>query len=127
MLATPGRARLAYEITGGDGSADVPLIHAGVNDPRSWRHVIEPPSPPHRCVAYDVRGFGETTYEREDGWSRVAPAVAVLDAAGVERPVVVASSLDGQTAGVRHTPGPPPSRRRGRAASGPGTEQPIYP
>jgi hypothetical protein len=45
-----------------------------------------------------VHGFDETTHEREDGWSRVAPAVAVLDAAGVERSVVVASSLNGQTA-----------------------------
>jgi hypothetical protein len=35
MLATSGRARLAYESAGGEGGADVPLIHAGVNDRRS--------------------------------------------------------------------------------------------
>jgi pimeloyl-ACP methyl ester carboxylesterase len=74
------------------------LIHAGVNDRRSWQHVIGQLSPRHRCVAFDQRGFGETTYEREDGWSPVADAMAVLDAAGLQRPVVVACSMGGQTA-----------------------------
>ena len=98
MFATSGRAQLAYDEHGGEGGADVLLIHAGVNDRRSWRHVVERLAPRHRCVAYDMRGFGETTYEREDGWSPVADAVAVLDAAGLERPVVVACSMGGQAA-----------------------------
>jgi pimeloyl-ACP methyl ester carboxylesterase len=45
-----------------------------------------------------MRGFGETTYEREDGWSPMADAVAVLDAAGLERAIVVAASMGGQAA-----------------------------
>jgi pimeloyl-ACP methyl ester carboxylesterase len=46
-----------------------------------------------------MRGFGETRYETEAGWSPIADALAVLDAAGVERPVViVACSMGGQTA-----------------------------
>jgi pimeloyl-ACP methyl ester carboxylesterase len=98
MLATSGRAQLAYEITGVEDGADVLLIHAGVNDRRGWHHVIERLAPSHRCTAYDRRGFGETTYEREDGWSPVADAVAVLDAAGIERAVVVACSMGGQEA-----------------------------
>ena len=98
MFAISGRAQLAYECTGVEDGADVLLMHAGVNDRRSWRHVIEQLSPRHRCVAFDQRGYGETTYEREDGWSPVADALAVLDAAGLEQPVVVACSLGGQTA-----------------------------
>jgi pimeloyl-ACP methyl ester carboxylesterase len=98
MFATSGRARLAYDSEGEQGGADVLLIHAGVNDRRSWRHVVDRLGPSHRCVAYDMRGFGETTYEREDGWSPVADAVAVLDAAALERPVLVACSMGGQTA-----------------------------
>src|SRR5215218_4933461 len=98
MFATSGRARLAYDRTGGDGGVDVLLIHAGVNDRRSWRHVIERLAPRHRCVAYDMRGYGETTYEREEGWSPRDDALAVLDAAGLERPVVVACSMGGQAA-----------------------------
>jgi pimeloyl-ACP methyl ester carboxylesterase len=98
MVATSGRARIAYDSVGGDGGADVLLIHAGVNDRRSWRHAVERLAPRHRCVSYDMRGYGETMYDREDGWSPVADAVAVLDAAGIARPVVVACSMGGQTA-----------------------------
>ncbi len=98
MLVTSGRARLAYESTGVEGGADVLLIHAGVNDRRSWHHVVERLAPRHRCVAFDTRGYGVTTYEREDGWSPVTDALAVLDAAGLERPVVIACSMGGQAA-----------------------------
>lgn len=98
MFVASGRAQLAYQITGVDDGADVLLIHAGVNDRRSWQHVIERLASRHRCIAYDARGFGETTYEREDGWSAVADAGTVLDAAGVEQAVVVASSMGGRTA-----------------------------
>jgi pimeloyl-ACP methyl ester carboxylesterase len=96
MFATSGKARLAYDVTG--SGPDVLLIHAGVNDRRSWRDVIERLSPRFRCVAYDMRGFGETAYEREDGWSPVDDAVAVMDAAGVSRAVVVAGSFGGLVA-----------------------------
>jgi pimeloyl-ACP methyl ester carboxylesterase len=98
VFAASGRAQLAYDVTGADGGADVLLIHAGVNDRRSWRHVVERLAARHRCVAYDMRGYGDTTYEPEDGWSPVADALAVLDAAGVERAAVVACSMGGQAA-----------------------------
>jgi pimeloyl-ACP methyl ester carboxylesterase len=45
-----------------------------------------------------MRGYGETTYEPEDGWSPAADALAVLDAAGLKRAVVVACSMGGQAA-----------------------------
>lgn len=98
MFASSGRAQLAFESTGVQDGTDVLLLHAGVNDRRSWHHVVERLKSRHRCVAFDARGFGETVYEREDGWSPVSDAVAVLDAAGVARPVVVACSMGGQTA-----------------------------
>jgi pimeloyl-ACP methyl ester carboxylesterase len=99
VFAASGKAQLAYDLTGpADPSNDVLLLHAGVNDRRSWRHVVDRLSDRCRCVAYDARGFGETTYEREDGWSPVQDAIAVLDAAGVERAVVVACSMGGRTA-----------------------------
>jgi len=98
MFASSGRAQLAYECTGVLDGAGVLLIHAGVNDRRSWQHVVERLSSRHRCVAFDARGLGETVYEREDGWSPVRDAIAVLDAAGLQRPVVVACSMGGQTA-----------------------------
>jgi pimeloyl-ACP methyl ester carboxylesterase len=98
MFATSGRARFAYESASVEDGADVLLIHAGVNDRRSWQHVIERLSPRHRRVAFDQRGFSETTREREDGWSPVIDALAVLDATGLKQAVVVTRSIGGQTA-----------------------------
>lgn len=98
MFASSGCARLAYETAGVRDRSDILLMHAGVNDRRSWQHVVKRLDARHRCVAFDARGFGETVYEREDGWSPVRDAVAILDAEGLGRPVVVACSLGGQTA-----------------------------
>jgi pimeloyl-ACP methyl ester carboxylesterase len=98
LYASCGRARLAYEISGDEGGAEVLLIHAGVNDRRSWHHVIERLGTGYLCVSYDMRGFGETTYEHEDGWSAADDALAVIDAAGLHRPVIIACSMGGQTA-----------------------------
>src|SRR5271170_1092506 len=95
MFATSGKARLAYDVTGEAGGADVLLIHAGVNDRRSWHHVVERLAPEHRCIAYDMRGFGDTTYESDDGWSAADDALAVLDAADAEQAIVVACSIGG--------------------------------
>lgn len=95
MFATSGHARLAYSSIGtGD---PVLLIHAGVTDRRSWRHLSERLAPDHRVIGYDQRGYGETTY-RPGPFSRIADAVAVLDAAGVARAAVVGSSMGGGTA-----------------------------
>jgi pimeloyl-ACP methyl ester carboxylesterase len=98
MMATSGLAQLAYDVTGGSqGGNDVLLVHAGVTDRRSWRPLVEVLADRHRCVSYDARGFGETTYEKQDGWSPVDDAVAVLDAAGVDEAVVVGASMGGGT------------------------------
>jgi pimeloyl-ACP methyl ester carboxylesterase len=95
MEILSGNAVLAAQ-SHGSGSPDVLLLHAGVTDRRSWRHVVDA-LPDRRCIAFDARGYGETTYEPEDGWSRVDDAVAVLDAYGVESAVVVACSMGGRT------------------------------
>lgn len=98
MFASSGRAQLAYETTGLGGGVDIALIHAGVNDRRSWRHVIHRLGGRHRCIAFDARGFGETSFEPEDGWSPVSDTLAVLDAVGCDRAVFVGCSMGGQTA-----------------------------
>lgn len=100
MFVSSGKARIAYDVVGsaGDGGQDVLLLHAGVNDKRSWSHVVDRLSARHRCVAFDRRGYGETTYEPEDGWSDVGDAIEVLDAMGIDRAVVVACSMGGATA-----------------------------
>lgn len=125
MFATSGQAELYYESEGVAGGADVLLIHAGVTDRRSWRHVIDRLSARHRCVAFDMRGYGDTTYEPEAGWSCIADAVSVLDAAGLARPVVVACSIGGAAAidlTLAH-----PSRVAGLALIGSGIRGAPYP
>jgi pimeloyl-ACP methyl ester carboxylesterase len=96
MEITSGNATLAAE-SHGSGSPDVLMIHAGVTDQRSWRHVIDRLSG-HRCLTYDTRGYGRTTYETDDGWSYVGDAVAVLDAYDIGSAVVIGCSNGGRTA-----------------------------
>jgi pimeloyl-ACP methyl ester carboxylesterase len=96
MQITSGNAVLAAE-SQGSGSPDVLMIHAGVTDQRSWRHVIDR-LPDHRCLTYDQRGYGRTTYTAEDGWSQVDDAVAVLDAYEVASAIVVGCSMGGRGA-----------------------------
>jgi pimeloyl-ACP methyl ester carboxylesterase len=95
MMITSGSANLSAE-SHGSGSPDVLLVHAGVTDQRSWHHLVER-LPDHRCLTYDARGFGRTTYETQDGWSQVDDALAVLDAYDVESAVVVGCSMGGRT------------------------------
>ncbi len=96
MIVTSGRAALAYSVDGtiGDG-ADVLLLHAGVTDRRSWRPLVEAIGHGRRCISYDARGFGETTYEAED-YHQHDDALAVLDAVGVNRVVVIGASMGGK-------------------------------
>jgi pimeloyl-ACP methyl ester carboxylesterase len=95
-FAPSSSARIAYDETG--SGAPVLLVHAGVNDRRSWHHVVGDLSPTHRVLAFDQRGFGETTYEPE-AHSGVDDARAVLDDAGVEGPVaLVGCSMGGRLA-----------------------------
>jgi pimeloyl-ACP methyl ester carboxylesterase len=95
MQITSGKASIAAE-SYGTGEPTVLLVHAGVTDQRSWHHVLER-LPDQRCLTYDARGFGRTTYEPQDGWSAVADAVAVLDAYDVESAVVIGCSMGGRT------------------------------
>jgi pimeloyl-ACP methyl ester carboxylesterase len=95
MEITSGAAHIATD-EHGSGSPDVLLVHAGVTDQRSWHHVVDA-LPDHRCLSFDARGYGLTTYEPEAGWSAVADAVAVLDAYDVGRAVVIGSSMGGRT------------------------------
>jgi len=80
----------------GSGEAVV-LLHAGVADRRSWYPVMDALADRFRLLAYDQRGFGETDYQPER-CSPVDDLRAVLDAAGVDRAVLVGASRGGQVA-----------------------------
>jgi pimeloyl-ACP methyl ester carboxylesterase len=96
MNVISGSAVMATE-EHGSGEPTVLMVHAGVTDQRSWRHVVDR-LPDRRCITFDQRGYGRTTYQREDGWSRVDDALAVLDAYDVDAAVLVACSMGGRVA-----------------------------
>jgi len=91
-----GTATLAGERWPGDGQPAV-LLHAGVADRRSWHAVADALSPAMGVVAYDMRGYGETsgvTY----GFSHLEDLNAVLDQVASGPVWLVGSSMGGELA-----------------------------
>ena len=126
MVTSSGSAQIAYDVSGPEDPAhDVLMLHAGVTDRRSWEPLVDSLAGRHRCVRYDARGYGETTYEPEAGWSPVEDALAVLDAVDAESAVVVAGSMGGAVAldlALAH-----PDRVRALVLIGPAVRGAPYP
>ncbi len=95
MIATPGSATLPFDVHG--SGPGVVLLHAGVTDRRGWAPLLPVLRPDHRVVAFDARGFGESSYEPEP-FSRATDAVAVMDAADLGPAVLIGNSMGGKTA-----------------------------
>lgn len=98
--ATSGTARLPFDVHGNPsptGAPDVLLVHAAVADRRAWGPLLDAVTADRQYVAYDARGFGESTYEPEP-FDRAADALAVMDAAGLDRAVLIGNSIGGRTA-----------------------------
>lgn len=90
-----GSAQIAYDARGA-GPA-VLLLHAGVTDRRSWVPLVESIGDGRRAIAYDRRGFGGTPYEPEPH-SQLDDALAVLDADGIGKAVLIGASNGGKHA-----------------------------
>jgi pimeloyl-ACP methyl ester carboxylesterase len=80
----------------GEGTG-VLLIHAGIADARMWDPQWDALATGHRVARYDTRGFGRTETQAVP-FSNAADAIAVLDAAGIERAVLVGCSRGGAIA-----------------------------
>ncbi len=87
-----GCALLAAEVA---GSGD-PLVflHARVADRRMWHHQMRAFADSHQAVAYDRRGFGETTATAED-YSAVEDLMSVLQATSNGSPAILVASSQG--------------------------------
>jgi pimeloyl-ACP methyl ester carboxylesterase len=80
------------------GAPTAVLLHAGVADHRAWDAVLEElDGDALDLIAYDRRGFGDTPASGS-AFTHVDDLVAVLDAAGAERAVVVGNSMGGALA-----------------------------
>jgi pimeloyl-ACP methyl ester carboxylesterase len=74
------------------------LLHAGIADLRSWDAMVPLLNGAgYRTVRYDQRGAGRTATDDVE-FARVDDLLAVLDASGVARAVLVGNSLGGMTA-----------------------------
>jgi 3-oxoadipate enol-lactonase len=91
FVAVPG-GRLWAEWAG-DGSGVV-LAHAGIADARMWDPQWDALAARHRVVRYDLRGFGRSEVEHV-AFSNRADLLAVMDAAGLDRAVLVGASRAG--------------------------------
>jgi len=90
-----GGAVLAGE-QAGSGRAVV-MLHAGVADRRMYAHEVAALGRQFRAVAYDRRGFGETTTP-DVSFSHVEDLRAVVAQLGLGRPILVGCSQGGRIA-----------------------------
>jgi 3-oxoadipate enol-lactonase len=71
------------------------LLHAGIADHRAWNDLVPLLNAAgYRTIRYDQRGAGATTTEDVE-FSRIDDLLAVLEAAGVNRAVLVGNSMGG--------------------------------
>ena len=80
----------------GEGNG-VLLMHAGIADARMWDPQWDALVARHRVARYETRGFGRTETQQVP-FSNRADAIAVLDAAGIDRAVLVGASRGGAIA-----------------------------
>lgn len=87
--------------TGEEGAVGGPplvLLHPGLGDSRIWDQVLPGLADRrYRVIRYDARGFGRSP-EPSTSYTQVQDLKAVLDHFGVERAVLVGSSMGGSTA-----------------------------
>ena len=90
-----GSAHLAGE-HGGQGESMI-FLHAGVADRRMWQDQMAEFCHTHQVIAYDRRGFGETTAE-DELFSHVEDLRAILDHFGIAAATLIGCSQGGRIA-----------------------------
>lgn len=93
------RARLYYE-TAGDPSAKIAIvfIHAGIADSSMWEPQFEAFQDGYRLIRYDARGYGKSETVETVPFSNRNDLLAIIDAAGVQKAVLIGCSRGGQIA-----------------------------
>jgi pimeloyl-ACP methyl ester carboxylesterase len=86
--------RIYFEVAGPSGAPALLFLHAGVATSAMWTPQWDDLARDHRMVRYDLRGFGRTESQDVE-FSDRADAIAVLDAAGIERATLIGASRGG--------------------------------
>jgi pimeloyl-ACP methyl ester carboxylesterase len=94
-IALPDRGELAYEERG--AGPPIVFLHSSIADRAMWRPTIARLADRYRCVAIDLRGFGDSSLPRER-FSDHEDLRAACAALRVVRPVLVGSSYGGRAA-----------------------------
>lgn len=100
VAETPDNLRLWYDESGAGGET-VLLIAGQAMSHHSWRRTAQVLAEDRRVLVYDHRGVGSSESRFPTGWSTrdfARDAIAVLDAAGVERAAVFGHSMGGRIA-----------------------------
>jgi len=91
--------RLHYWRTGGEGKPVMVMAHGITDYGLNWAGLAERLQPDYDIVMYDARGHGYS--DKPDGpydlASHVADLVGLLQALGIERPVLMGHSMGGST------------------------------
>lgn len=95
-VTVPG-ATLAYDVAGPTSAPAIVFVHAGVATRAMWDPQFDDLASDHRVVRYDTRGYGDSPGEAVE-YSETDDMLRVLDAAEVERAVLVGSSRGGRFA-----------------------------
>ena len=80
----------------GEGACVV-LLHAGVADRRMWRTTCETLSDKFKCIAYDRRGFGDST-SPDEPFRSIDDLDAVIQHFGCDGAHLIGSSQGGRIA-----------------------------
>jgi len=97
-VGVSGAVLHAEQATGADAAAPaLVFLHAGVSDGRLWQPQWDAFGH-HPRLRHDRRGFGRTRIHAPTPYSRTADLWAVMDAAGVERAVLIGCSQGGRVA-----------------------------
>jgi pimeloyl-ACP methyl ester carboxylesterase len=96
FLEVPG-ARLAYDTAGDPSHPALLFVHAGVATRAMWDPQFDDLAADHHVIRYDTRGYGESPGADEEFADR-HDVIAVLDAVGIGRAVLVGNSRGGMIA-----------------------------
>ncbi len=100
VAETPDNLRLWYDESGA-GPETVLLIAGQAMTHHNWRRTAQVLAADRRVLVYDHRGVGSSESRFPTGWSTrdfARDAIAVLDAAGVDRAAVFGHSMGGRIA-----------------------------
>lgn len=96
IAVVPG-ATLTFDVAGPVDAPAVLFVHAGVATRAMWDPQFDDLARDHRVIRYDTRGYGDSPGDASE-YSETDDLMRVLDAAEVERAVVVGASRGGRFA-----------------------------